>query len=356
MSLACNELGEIEGEPPIVDMTRPVPIAKLFAEFKELRPPIIDGILRRGEVANVIASPKMGKSFLAGGLAWSVSTGRSWLGFNTTQGRVLVIDNELHPETLASRLWRIAVAMEIEDATAVDTLDVLSLRGRQCDIHELDIHLDSYSNYSLIVVDALYRTLPEKTSENDNAQMMAVYNRLDAYAAKTQAAIVVVHHSSKGDQSEKSLTDMGAGAGAISRAADAHLAIRPHEQKDFAVLEAVTRSFKSPEPMTIGWEYPLWIASTLEPEVKKRKPPRAETQEADDRKAKSEILELFTTSSKPMRQQKLIELSTFSVNKTLRILNILAKNKTVKRLQRTKPGTKKPIVYWKLLPAVLPAD
>jgi hypothetical protein len=320
-----------------------------------MRPSIIDGVLRVGEVCNIIASPKIGKSFLAGGLAWCVATGRPWLGHDTTQGRVLIIDNELHAETLASRLWRISVAMQIENSQHSKDIDVLTLRGRQCDIAELDIHLDPMADYALIVVDALYRTLPSGTSENDNAEMMQVYNWLDRYAQKMQAAIVVVHHSSKGDQSEKSLTDVGSGAGAISRAADTHIAIRPHEQAGFAVMEAVTRSYKSPDPVTIEWEYPIWTATTMTPAIKKRLPARAETQAADDEKAKTEILDVLKKAGRPMRQQRIIESTSFGVGKAIRLLNILSnKDRSVLRTQRRKKGLKKPIVFWEVLPAVLP--
>ena len=42
--------------------------------------------------------------------------------------------------------------------------------------------------------------------------------------------------ASKGDQSGKSTTDVGSGAGSQSRAADTHLIIRQHEQEDVAVM------------------------------------------------------------------------------------------------------------------------
>jgi len=152
-----------------------------------------------------------------------------------------------------------------------DAIDVICLRGQNIDIHALESRLSSIEpgTYSLVILDALYRTLPMGTSENDNAAMMAIYNRLDYYASKWDAAIAVVHHSSKGAQSDKSVTDVGSGAGAISRAADTHLVIRPHENAELAVLECVTRSFKSPEPVSIRFNWPLWSAVSAEPEVKR---------------------------------------------------------------------------------------
>ena len=42
-------------------------------------------------------------------------------------------------------------------------------------------------------------------------------------AIQTGAAFVLVHHSTKGSQAEKSVTDTGSGAGAMSRAVDSHI-------------------------------------------------------------------------------------------------------------------------------------
>jgi RecA-family ATPase len=66
-------------------------------------------------------------------------------------------------------------------------------------------------------------------SENDNASMAAVYNAIDRYADRLGCCFVAIHHASKGSQAEKSVTDVGAGAGSMSRAADTHLILRPHE-------------------------------------------------------------------------------------------------------------------------------
>ncbi|EMI20655.1 primase-like protein [Rhodopirellula maiorica SM1] len=55
------------------------PVGELLNEFPVLRNPIIDGLLRVGETMNVIASPKLGKSWLVLDLAMAVATGRNWL-------------------------------------------------------------------------------------------------------------------------------------------------------------------------------------------------------------------------------------------------------------------------------------
>jgi len=141
--------------------------------------------------------------------------------------------------------------------------------------------------------------------------MTAIFNQLDAYAALLDCAFVVVHHSSKGDQSSKGVTDVGSGAGAISRAADTHLIIRPHAQGGHAVLEAVTRSWKTPEPISIRWDYPIWTATTLPPEVKGPANAKAANQEKSDAVEKELIVKLLQKSDQPTRQQTILDDDVF---------------------------------------------
>lgn len=237
-----------------------VSVDSLIDGHPDLREVVVDGLLRLGETCNLIAATKAGKTFLAIFLALSVALGRKWLGRQTTQGRVLIIDNELHSATLAYRLKAVANAMGTTVGELAPYVDTLVLRGHLIDLRSMQRIVDGIQagTYRLVVLDALYRMLPDGTSENDNAQMTALYNMLDAYASQLNASFVVVHHSSKGEQGGKNATDVGSGAGAISRAADCHLTIRPHEQDGLAVLEARVRSFKGPEPTTVQFDWPLW--------------------------------------------------------------------------------------------------
>jgi len=75
-----------------------------------------------------------------------------------------------------------------------------------------------------------------------------LYNLLDSYADALGAAFSLVHHSSKGNHSGKNVTDVGAGAGAQSRAADTHLVLRPHESDSAVVVEAAVRSWAPVSP------------------------------------------------------------------------------------------------------------
>ena len=238
-----------------------------FGEDPKRRPYIVEGLIREGEVCNIIASPKVGKSWLVHGLAIAFSEGLTYLGYKATRKlRVLICDNELHEEELYWRLSTIAKSMGVEPSD----LEYKILRGSNVDVYQLDEMLDSDngSDYDLIIIDALYRILPEGTSENDNAQITRVFNKLDNIAKKNDCAVINIHHSSKGNQGDKAVTDVGAGAGAISRAADVHIAIREHQEDGLAVIDAITRSSQSPPSISAKLNWPVWEVQDVDPVVK----------------------------------------------------------------------------------------
>lgn len=322
------------GLPTVTDM-------ELFESNPELRPIVVDGFIREGETANIIASPKFGKSWLVAQLAYSVASGRPWLGLQTTQGKVLIVDNELHAETLASRMKTVRDAMDAE----AGNVHIAAMRGRAKTITELWHLFRSMDwkslEFRLIIIDAFYRAIPSGVNENDNAAMMSIYNTLDEIGSFTKAAIAVVHHASKGSQAGKENTDIGAGAGSISRAADTHLTLVRHEIADCAVMNISTRSFISPEPKTLRWEYPLWHDANIEPEVKGTKSTKDANQQKQDRETDDRIRAEITGKkrSKP-------ELRSATGWGDARIQRSLDRLKALSRSSRNKKTGKVAIRYW----------
>jgi hypothetical protein len=262
---------------------------ELVKTFPERRAAVIEGLLRRGEIMNIIAAPKVGKSFLTLGLAFAVAEGRVWLGtFETVQGNVLIIDNELHPETSAHRLRILAQAMGVPEEVLED-VDIVNLRGQLQNLASIGVALKAIpkGRYALIIIDAFYRTLPAGMNENDNATMADIYNQLDSYADMTGAAFALIHHASKGDQSARAVTDVGAGAGAQSRATDTHLILRPHEENHVVVLDAAARSWPPVAPRCLRWDFPLWkLDLDLDPSKLRTNRPRRAKPESEDKTEK----------------------------------------------------------------------
>ena len=251
----------------------------------EMRKVIIEGLARRGEVVNIVASTKVGKSWLALLLLFAVVTGRKWLGRKTTPGRVLLIDNELHDETIQNRLETVARHLSVsrEEQPPFDYVD---LRGELVGIHDIERELSRFKagELTLVVLDAKYRFFGGGRQENSNDDQTEFHNSIDRLARQLDCVIALVHHSTKGSQSSKSATDVGSGGGSQSRAVDCHLVIRSHEKADdLAVLDAAVRTFAPVESQTIRWEFPLWaVADDVQPVLKQESTRGDSRQEAKD--------------------------------------------------------------------------
>lgn len=312
---AGDQVGDHPGDPPgeALDLTD---VYDLIAEHRNLRRPVLEGLLRLGETLNLIAATKVGKSWLSYALAYAVVMGGRWLGtFQATRGRVLLIDNELHKETSAHRLERVAKAMGVDVADLRGHLMVVNLRGKLKSLPQIatSLMLLKPGEFDLIIVDAWYRTIPEGSNENDNGDTTARYNLLDRLADHLQCAFVLIHHSSKGDQAGKAVTDVGAGAGAQSRAADTHMILRPHEEEDVVVLDASTRSWPPLTPMCLRWDFPVWIpASGLDPAALRVRTAKAREKDQEAEKAVKDdgvrLLEVLDQHDQARAGMKIVEI------------------------------------------------
>ena len=158
----------------------------------------------------------------------------------------------------------------------LQSVDTIALRGSDLCIDDLARMADRWKGYSLIVLDPLYRALGER-DENANSDMAKVFNLVDAAVAASGASWLVCHHASKGSQTTKSVTDVGSGAGSISRASDCHLILRPHAVPGVAVVEAAVRSFPPLPAFCASFNWPLWqrAAEDLDPTDLTGRPPSA---------------------------------------------------------------------------------
>ncbi len=229
-----------------------------------LREPVIHGLLRRGETMNFIAPPKAGKSWLAYNAAMSVVAGKAFLGVEAWQcvkGNVVIVDNELHRETLGFRIPLVCKEMGLPSGL-LKSIRVLPVRGLGVDIYDLQRYMDKIIKMDprLVILDSLYRFIPKGSSENDNADMCQVMNQIDSYARQLpNAGILIIHHSSKGNQGEKDSVDVGAGAGAFARAADSHFTLRAHEIDDHFIIDSNLRSWPKHEPIVCAFSpFPVW--------------------------------------------------------------------------------------------------
>lgn len=297
---------------------------------RPMRECIIEGLLRRGEVGNVIASTKTGKSWFALMLLICIATGRDWLGRRVARGNVLLIDNELHEETIENRVSTVRDRMNIRHDTPRDRFEYLACRGDWVSLHRLIQEIPKqYSPgfLNLIVIDAKYRLFVDGLEENSNDDQTAFHNLVDKLAKEMNCPILLIHHATKGDQSSKSVTDVGSGGGSQARAVDLHMTIRPHEQPGLAVLDAAVRSFAPVKPVTLRWNWPTWSVD-LETE-----PALPKNSNKSERAAEVRARILEHLSKDWMSVSKLADLCSTQKNRQpfAGILNELAKDGIVER-------------------------
>lgn len=251
-------------------------LSNLLREHSKLRPPLIHGLVRQGEVFDLISSSKGNKSWTMTDLAISIASGQPWMGrWEVTRGKVLWIDVELHDEVLASRIPKVAAAKGVSLGDISDKIDVENLRGKNSDIFKIGAMIEQipYGKYACILIDPLYRLIPEGYDENSNAQIARIFSVIDKYAAATGASIGVVHHATKSSQSDKDVVDVGAGAGSMSRAVDCHIILRKHEADNCVVMEAALRSWPPAPATCYKWNECVWEhAPELDPKQLKENP------------------------------------------------------------------------------------
>lgn len=347
-SVEGNALAETEAKrlPNLKILTA----GDLIRDFTQLRRMLIDGLLRDGEVMNVIAPPKLGKSWLVLSLVLAVACGIEWLGrFATRRGKVLLIDNELHPETLANRLPRVAMAMGLSPEDYGENVSVICLRGRLIDLKQLAFELMQIEpgSYDLIVFDAWYRLLPAGTDENANGDVTQLYNLLESVADRIGSAFTCIHHTSKGNQSEKNITDVGSGAGAQARAADTHMVMRPHEVDGAIVVGASVRSWAPLEPFVMRFEFPIFsIDEHLNPnDLKAVRRGKFKTTGLNDRSdpddpARAQLMESLKSNLAGMSQSALRKATGFNGPKFLRLVQPLIDARLVEYIPKEDAGTK----------------
>jgi RecA-family ATPase len=267
LSLSIEEIEDIQDQMRSArslgqDLAQSYPtqtLEMLKAAAPDRRPYVIEGLLRRGETMNIIAAPKTGKSWFVYNLAATLATGGEFLGWTSPKNlKCMIVDNELHAEELAFRVGSVQDQLGVNFG---DDLHFCCLRGASIDMLKLEEKLiaDGANRFDVIILDALYRFLPAGTSENDNAQMMLIYNTIDRIARTFDCSVICVHHSSKGNQNEKQVSDVGAGAGSISRAADTQIVLFPHDTPGLVCVEAITRSSKSPEARSAKLDGFAWV-------------------------------------------------------------------------------------------------
>jgi len=256
------------------EMVEPLTVTNLgeiWDDMPQVKPELIEGILRQGHKMMVVSSSKAGKTFALIELAISIAEGRRWIGFRCKQGRVLYLNMELDEASFDDRMKRVYEAMDLKSKHP-ENIDIVHLRGK---IEKLDRLVPQINRtlktkeYVAVILDPIYKL--GIGDENAADQVTAFCNAIDKIA-NSSVSVIYVHHHSKGAQGAKASMDRASGSGVFARDADALLDMIelriPEEKMDHVKaeygekvtawrLEATLREFVQIEPVNLFFSYPL---------------------------------------------------------------------------------------------------
>lgn len=231
----------------------------------EKRPPLVEGLFRAKDNVLLGAPPKMGKTWFFSTLALSMSEGRKFLGMETRQSKVLIIDLELHRDDCLDRLYAIADANEFKGMPR--DLWVWCLREYEYDldllITEMDEQIDKMGGVDVIILDPIYMLGHQDFDENNAQSVKHFLKAISQLKLKNNSALLLSHHFSKGNKGREGHSDRISGSGTFQRWPDSLITITPHAIAKHGVLEVTGRSMPKFEPMVINMTPPCIHATSL---------------------------------------------------------------------------------------------
>jgi hypothetical protein len=226
---------------------------------------IIPGVVRQGEIILIGGHSKSWKSWALLDLLYCVANGMPWFSFPAVIGSVLHIDLELADWDIRHRFT--AIQKSYNDGS-FDNIRVVAHRGKKLglgDLEQVSTELKEL-NFALISLDPTYRLLADE-NENEAGVITELMNKFLELGTSLQAAIALLQHFSKGNQSDKEPLDRFSGSGVWARHPDALVMFSQHEDENAFTINFVFRSFPPIEPFVVKWEFPRFrLASELDPD------------------------------------------------------------------------------------------
>jgi AAA domain len=218
--------------------------------------PILDGLFDAADKVEIVGSSKSRKTFFALDLAFSLSAGRrSFLDWKILRAfRVLVIQMEVKPAHYQRRVYRMARRMGITREDLAGRLVIINGRGQHMTPSTI-LELAREHCAELVVIDPVYKLLAGDANENDGAAWRPILAAFDRIAEQTGAAVIYVHHNSKGRAGDRDARDRGAGSGIVARDYDAAIYLTEHrDDADALVVQTLARNYPPREPFAIRWD------------------------------------------------------------------------------------------------------
>jgi hypothetical protein len=250
---------------------------------------VLENTMDAGDKMAVLASSKLRKSFFFQQMALSLAAGRDFLKWHIGRPRrVLYVQFEIRAHHSHRRTRSLARAMGITPEDLGGRLLIVPARGLGLVGAEgLESIREAAGDFKpeVIMLDPLYKLA--QGVENAAEDFKVLLNAFDRLAEQTGAAIIYVHHDTKGAPGDKDIRDRGAGSNVLGRDYDACVTLTTHAtEPEATVVEVLLRNYPPQEPFTIVWDcaeggYCFNMADDLTPEKKtsktRPKPPPLES-------------------------------------------------------------------------------
>lgn len=225
-------------------------------------PPVelVEGLLAVGELALIAAPAKAGKSWFLLQMAKAMAAGVDFLGRPTRQGPVVYVNSEVGEQAWERRSRFVNEAMGIDPPALFHACT----RGKEVTLSNLveqlrgGIDAAGLAKVAAIVIDPFY-SLAGGIDENAAGEVAAVMLGLQRLAEEIGAAVIVAHHTGKGDTGTRNLFDRARGSSAFGGSVDTYMSLAERSGTAGIVLEVARRNGRAPEPRTLQFDFPLWL-------------------------------------------------------------------------------------------------
>jgi hypothetical protein len=156
---------------------------------------IIDKLISAGSVSLFYGESGSKKTYALLSMAVCVALGKPWLGFDVKPRKVLIVDEESGEKRLSLRLAA-TIRGELGDENI--PLDFVSLASFKLDNKEDPKELEKLitdTGAGLVVIDALTDVMDG--DENSKQDTQPVFTTLRRIAERTDAAMIIIHHSNR---------------------------------------------------------------------------------------------------------------------------------------------------------------
>jgi hypothetical protein len=237
---------------------------------------IVEDLLPMG-LTLCCAPPKSGKSFLAAEIARACASGdKAFDLFKTKKGRVLYLDLEMARDVARSR-WRSVMRGSSTKATndmmVASEWDIMN-RGGLADIKK---QIKADPSIILVIVDTKERFWPDNPRSycpDGNAYDIdsAIMNVLHDFAKEMNIALLIVHHTNKGEIDPLSPFDSVSGSQGLMAKADTGWMLRRSHNSPVANLYTTSRVIGNDDiTLTFELEKGGWIATDKQKQVYRTK-------------------------------------------------------------------------------------